>query len=231
MNLDSLSFALSQISYTVANLTKKNYKASLAETPQLVSLHGAEADRHLLRCLFSFVDFSGDGRSSGKDFHQTQYLISEVAWLINKPSFISSLCYAVDHPLQHQKSIKPSSQLFPQLSKVLKLSRVQEVAIGIGLLYSSNSDTQQFASQFLKSKFPDLLRSYTDADTVQYQGPAEGGLQDVATEVLHLIIFHLLHDQNKKNPALLGVSDELKESFLRTLRKDFPRDRVPAVVA
>lgn len=32
--------------------------------------HGPEADRHLLRCLFSHVDFSGDGKSSGKDFHQ-----------------------------------------------------------------------------------------------------------------------------------------------------------------
>ena len=31
MNLDSLSFALSQISYSIANLTKKNYKSSVAE--------------------------------------------------------------------------------------------------------------------------------------------------------------------------------------------------------
>lgn len=30
MNLDPLSFALSEISYTVANLTKKNYKQSIA---------------------------------------------------------------------------------------------------------------------------------------------------------------------------------------------------------
>lgn len=37
---------------------------------QLVSRHGTEADRHLFRCLFSHVDFSGDGKSSGKDFHQ-----------------------------------------------------------------------------------------------------------------------------------------------------------------
>lgn len=38
--------------------------------PQIVNRHGPEADRHLLRCLFSHVDFSGDGKSSGKDFHQ-----------------------------------------------------------------------------------------------------------------------------------------------------------------
>ena len=130
------------------------------------------------------------------------------------------------------------------------------MSIGIGLLYSSNSETKLYASLFLKSKLPDLLRSYTDTDTVV--GPAEGGLQDVATEVLHLIIFHLIHDQNNatapssatedavtnKKPqqqqqqqpptpssSLLGVSEELRDSFLRTLRKDFPRDRVPAVLA
>lgn len=37
---------------------------------QLVSQHGAEADRHLFRCLLSYIDFSGDGKSSGKDLYQ-----------------------------------------------------------------------------------------------------------------------------------------------------------------
>ena len=37
---------------------------------QLILQHGAEADRHLFRCLFSHVDFSGDAHSSGKDTHQ-----------------------------------------------------------------------------------------------------------------------------------------------------------------
>jgi len=40
---------------------------------QIVNRHGPEADRHLLRCLFSHVDFSGDGKSSGKDFHQVKF--------------------------------------------------------------------------------------------------------------------------------------------------------------
>lgn len=31
MNLDSLSFALAEISYSVANLTKKNFRSSVAE--------------------------------------------------------------------------------------------------------------------------------------------------------------------------------------------------------
>ena len=40
---------------------------------QLVAQHGAEAERHLIRCLFSHVDFGGDGKSSGKDFHQVSF--------------------------------------------------------------------------------------------------------------------------------------------------------------
>lgn len=105
MNLDSLSFALAEISYSVANLTKKNFKSSVAEISHLVSQHGAEADRHLFRCLFSHVDFSGDGRSSGKDFHQTQFLIQEFGNLLGKPNFVSTLCYAIDNPLHHQKRV------------------------------------------------------------------------------------------------------------------------------
>ena len=42
---------------------------------QLVSQHGAEAERHLFRCLFSHIDFSGgDGKSSGKDQYQVSIL-------------------------------------------------------------------------------------------------------------------------------------------------------------
>ena len=49
MNLDSLSFALSQISYSVANLTKKNYKSSVAEISHvsiflLISLSSIDLD-------------------------------------------------------------------------------------------------------------------------------------------------------------------------------------------
>ena len=40
MNLDSLSFALSQISYSVANLTKKNYKSSVAEISHVSRRYG-----------------------------------------------------------------------------------------------------------------------------------------------------------------------------------------------
>ncbi|XP_061334481.1 CCR4-NOT transcription complex subunit 1-like isoform X11 [Pezoporus flaviventris] len=224
MNLDSLSLALSQISYLVDNLTKKNYRASQQEIQHIVNRHGPEADRHLLRCLFSHVDFSGDGKSSGKDFHQTQFLIQECLLLVTKPNFISTLSYAVDNPLHYQKSLKPSPHLFAQLSKVIKLSKVQEVIFGLALLNSFSSDLRGFAAQFIKQKLPDLLRSYVDADVSGSQG---GGFQDIAIEVLHLLLSHLLFGQK----GAFGVGQEQIDAFLKTLRRDFPQECCPVVLS
>uniref|UniRef100_A0A8C3PFI7 CCR4-NOT transcription complex subunit 1 n=1 Tax=Chrysemys picta bellii TaxID=8478 RepID=A0A8C3PFI7_CHRPI len=179
---------------------------------------------HLLRCLFSHVDFSGDGKSSGKDFHQTQFLIQECASLITKPNFISTLSYAIDNPLHYQKSLKPSPHLFAQLSKVIKLSKVQEVIFGLALLNSFSSDLRGFAAQFIKQKLPDLLRSYIDADV---SGNQEGGFQDIAIEVLHLLLSHLLFGQK----GAFGVGQEQIDAFLKTLRRDFPQERCPVVLA
>ncbi|KAL3860717.1 hypothetical protein ACJMK2_010802 [Sinanodonta woodiana] len=223
MNLDSLSFALAEISYSVANLTKKNFKASVTEISHLVAQHGVEADRHLFRCLFSHVDFSSDGKSSGKDLHQTQFLIQECGYLLSKPNFVSTLCYAIDNPLHHQKTLKPSFHLFLQISKVLHLSRVQEVVFGLALLNSSNAETRAYALQFIKQKLPDLIHSYVDADTSIRQ---EGGLQDIAIEVLHLLLTHLVRSKEQ-----FGIGADQKEAFIKTLRKDFPRDRVPVVLS
>ncbi|XP_024235711.1 CCR4-NOT transcription complex subunit 1 isoform X17 [Oncorhynchus tshawytscha] len=222
MNLDSLSLALSQISYLVDNLTKKNYRASQQDIQHIVNRHGPEADRHLLRCLFSHVDFSGDGKSSGKDFHQ--FLIQECVSLISKPNFISTLCYTIDNPLHYQKSLKPSTHLFTQLSKVLKLSKVQEVIFGLALLNSCNADLRGFAAQFVKQRLPDLLRSYVDADL---GGNQEGGFQDIAIEVLHLLLSHLLFGQKGAS----GVGQEQIDTFLKTLCRDFPQERCPVVLA
>ncbi|XP_056008647.1 CCR4-NOT transcription complex subunit 1-like isoform X3 [Ostrea edulis] len=222
MNLDSLSFALAEISYSVANLTKKNFKSSVAEISHLLSKHGAEADRHLFRCLFSHVDFSGDGRSSGKDFHQTQFLIQEFGSLLGKPNLVSTLCYAIDNPLHHQKSLKPSSQLFAQVSRVLKLTRVQEVVFGLALLNSSNSETRNYSAQFVKQKLPDLIKSYVDADSSLKQ---EGGLQDAPIEVIHLLLTSLFKCKDN-----FGIGTEQKEVFIRTLKKDFPFERVPVIL-
>lgn len=230
MNLDSLSLALSQISYSVANLTKKNFKSCVAEISHLINQHGAEADRHLFRCLFSHVDFSGDGKSSGKDFHQTQYLIQECNSLITKPNFVSILCYAIDAPLHHQKSLKPSQYLLVQLSRILRLTKVQEVVFALALLNSSVPETRQCAAHFVKQKFPQLLTACIDTDSGASQ---ESVLQDTGVEVLHQLLTALVTPTGaplgKDNK--LGVTQEQTTLFLNILRKDFPRERVPVVLA
>lgn len=226
MNLDSLSFTLSQISYLVTNLTKKNFKQTSQELSNLVALHGLEADRHLLRCLFSHIDFSAEGSksSSNKDIHQILLLGQECSSLLSKPSLVSNLCYAIDNPLHHQKTLKPTTQLLPQISKVLKLSPVQEVVFGLALLYSYNPDTHNIAFQFVKNKLPDLIHSYTDAEVGSNH--QEGGLHDATPDILHLILTNLLSSSKE-----FGVSTETKVTFLKTLRRAFSRERVPVVLA
>lgn len=61
------------------------------------------------------------------------------------------------------QTLKPSVHLFPQISKILRLTRVQEVVFGLALLNSSNAEIRNHANQFVKQKLPDLLRSYVDA--------------------------------------------------------------------
>lgn len=51
------------------------------------------------------------------------------------------------------------------------------------------------------------------------------GLGDVAIEVLHLLLSYILTSEEKV------ISDEQLDAFLNSLRKDFPQERVPAVLA
>lgn len=66
------------------------------------------------------------------------------------------------------------------------------------------------AAQFVKLRLPDLLRSYVDADLGASQ---EGGFQDIAIEVLHLLLSHLLFGQKGNS----GVGQEQIDVFLKTL--------------
>lgn len=127
MNLNSVSFALSQISYLVENLNKKNFKSSHQEILtvnifhlfdvknhqlstlfcfvclKLIDLHGFEAERHLYRCLVSSIDFNSDPKTSGKDFHQTQLLKECLLCSLNKPNFSTVFCFAFENSVHFQE--------------------------------------------------------------------------------------------------------------------------------
>ena len=63
-------------------------------------------------------------------FFQCQFLIQECEILVSKPNFSSILCYAIETPEHRQRTLRPSAQLLPNISRVLKLNKVQEVKYG-----------------------------------------------------------------------------------------------------
>ena len=53
------------------------------------------------------------------------------------------------------------------------------------------------------------------------------GLGDVAIEVLHLLLSYILTHSKDEN----FIPEDQLHSFLNSLRKDFPQERVPAILA
>uniref|UniRef100_F7BBD1 CCR4-NOT transcription complex subunit 1 n=1 Tax=Ciona intestinalis TaxID=7719 RepID=F7BBD1_CIOIN len=219
MNFDSLSLALSQISYLVANLTKKNYKQSSIEISNLVDRHYSEAEQHLFRCLFSWIDFSGDGKSSGKDNYQIQLLTQEFNSLISRPSFFTAVINAVENPLSHQKTLYPSATLIPDVSRVLHFTKLKEVILAIALQHSTNPELRKQASKFLSTKVPELVRYRIESFFCVLQ---ELGIEDTSVEVLHLLLAHISESE--------AVSNEEKENFFTVTRKEFSEEQCPVIL-
>ncbi|XP_050425870.1 CCR4-NOT transcription complex subunit 1-like [Adelges cooleyi] len=227
MNLDSLSYTLSQISFLVANLSRKNYTSSVQEILNAIQLQGFEVDRHLLRCLLSHIDLrdsEGPRSTSHKDYYQALLLAQQCKTLLNKPSLFSILCFALDNPLANSKLLKPSIKFFIQLSRLLHLSPVQEVVFGIVCLESVNYST--YALEYVKQKLPELIKFYINLEDHSNQ-VTEGGLHDSSPEVLHLILCHIFSVTNRD----FGISKEVKNSLLLNLRRDFPLEVAPVLLA
>ncbi|XP_060519791.1 CCR4-NOT transcription complex subunit 1 isoform X2 [Cylas formicarius] len=224
MNLDSLSFTLSQISYLIATLTKKNQKQVVEELSQLVTLHGLEADRHLLQCLFSAVDFSESTTKVSVQSPHNQVLLKQCSKLLNKPALLTAVCYVTDHPLFNDKALKLGQQLFHHLSKLLRLTAVQEVLFALALRHSSVPEIVSQAQTHLRATVPLLVQSYIETEGSSRQH--EGGLHETSPEVLHFILSAIL-----EAPKEVGLTNGTHTTFLNTLQKDFPKGRVPVVLA
>jgi len=158
MNLNSLSFALSQINYLTENLNKKNFKSSHSEILALIEIHGFEAERHLHRCLISLIDFNSDTKTSGKDFHQTQLLKECFVSSLNKPNYSSILNFAFENSTQFQQSFKfQQNNLVAQINKLLKLNQLQEIALAIFLKQCASEEVKTAAQATLKLKLSELI--------------------------------------------------------------------------
>lgn len=205
MNLDPLSFALSQITYAVANLNKKNYKHSVSEINNLIASHGNEAYTHLFRCLFAYIDLSFDAKNGGKDNHQIQLLVQEIHTLLVKPNLPSVLCSALDNPISNKELII-TQQLLTTLSKQLKLNNIEEIAFSLSLLHSSNSETKENASVFAKAKLSNLIQCVSAEE-----------IKNADISILQEVI--LLDESNVlKEFILKTIGDDRKSFLLNSLR-------------
>ena len=90
---------------------------------------------------------------------------------------------------------------------------------------------------FIIERFPLFRVSFDGGSTVymfslhppppDWSTGLEGGLGDVAIEVLHMLLCHLLQNSEED----VGLSRESVDTFVQYLRRDFPRERVPVVLA
>uniref|UniRef100_A0A914UVV1 CCR4-NOT transcription complex subunit 1 n=1 Tax=Plectus sambesii TaxID=2011161 RepID=A0A914UVV1_9BILA len=226
ISIDSLSIALAHIEQLIASVGKKGAKqCSVADTfeklSQISSSWGREAEVHLLRALISSIDFTAEARTKANEFVSPQaqllhQLIVQCAVSKHKRGFVSHLGEAFDRPLRPTRC--PGG--IAQLSRVIRLTLVQQVVFAVALLQSNKSETRASAVAFLRETLPGLLKSYSDSGTTK-----DTGLQDCAVETVHLILTSLDED-----PEHFAVSAELKESFLSTLKRDFPADSIPVIL-
>ena len=121
------------------------------------------------------------------------------------------------------QTLNPSPKFFPYLRKVLGLTLIQEVVIAIALQHSETPEIQSLALEDLQKQVPELIQNYVHSENSKKQNE---GLSDSSTEVLHLILFNVLEESNR-----IEISSQLKEKLLKNLRRDFPRELVPVVLA
>ncbi|XP_072946619.1 CCR4-NOT transcription complex subunit 1-like [Epargyreus clarus] len=218
MNLDPLTFSLSQINRLVAKLNKENYKQTTQNLLQLVSLYGLEAERQLLRSLVGQARCDEE-RPASVSVH-VSFLAEHLVSLLNHPAKATALCQIVE-PGVRSKASKPSTRQIERLIKSLKLSTAENVALTLALRCNP-STTELVSEQQLKKRLLDLVQCYL--------GPVRGhhvdtaGLQECSPEVLQTLLISLAHD-NFQIPSVT------KDLFLKRLREDFPREVAPIVLA
>ena len=105
--------------------------------------------------------------------------------------------------------MKPSAQLLVQLSKVLQLSPVQEIVLGIALLNSAYSETRTHSANFVRHKLPHVLNGFIDAEE-----SGAGSVKEVPIEIIHFLLTRIL-----SSAEVSLISPDQKEGFLAALRR------------
>ncbi|CAF4148281.1 unnamed protein product, partial [Rotaria sp. Silwood2] len=225
MNLDAVSLALAQISFTIKTLSKNNFKSSVAEISNLISEYGFEAERHLYRTLLTYIDLQSIEENSStlkrsENIH-LNYLQQEISSLISKPNFVTLICYAFDTTIT-QKSFKipsPSNGFLTLLCKLLKLNYAQELVFVLALQNSIHTDIQILVHEHIQKRLPEFIQTIIEFD----YGLKETGLTDLSVEALQSLLIQIR--QYVSNESSI-IKVEQYEQLLNLLRKEYPIERI-----
>ena len=106
---------------------------------------------------------STSSRSSGKDFHQIQLLKECLICSLNKSNFSTIICFAFENSIHFQQQQQHNiNNIISQLSKILKLNRIQEIAIACLLKNCNKEEIKQAAQYTLEQKLTELTQSAAD---------------------------------------------------------------------
>lgn len=126
--------------------------------------------------------------------------------------------------MQSQKPIPRN--IFQQFSIALSCSPILEVCLALALTNSVNQELAQLAEAQLRLSLINLIVLYFESDT-NGRANQEGSLSDISPELLQLIISLVSHGKHTR----FHLADGFHQQFIKQLARDFPRDRVPLILA
>eukprot|EP00286_Rhodomonas_abbreviata_P020864 CAMPEP_0181296226 /NCGR_PEP_ID=MMETSP1101-20121128/4584_1 /TAXON_ID=46948 /ORGANISM="Rhodomonas abbreviata, Strain Caron Lab Isolate" /LENGTH=293 /DNA_ID=CAMNT_0023401063 /DNA_START=333 /DNA_END=1210 /DNA_ORIENTATION=+ len=141
VNFGHVVFA--QVRQLVANLNKKNFKATSGELNQLLEVYGHDVYVFLFRSLINHLDLKNTKVAT--DQTRLQLLAQELGIVIAKPNFVSVICQAFE-------GVQLTDDFCSNLAKTLKLTFAQHVAFALALVQSHETSIQNQGFKILKSK-------------------------------------------------------------------------------
>ena len=150
--VDFGSIVFAQLRYLVANINKRNQRASVSEIAHLLWLYGESAFVFLLCCLFEEIDFRDPKLQ--KDQLKAQLLAQEFAKLTAKPNFVTLFCEILS---KAQLQTAPLQEDFLHaVAKAVKATSAQQLAMGLGLAQCAEPTLRAEGAKFLRTRLNDL---------------------------------------------------------------------------
>jgi len=202
MNLDSPSFALSQVNYLVESLNASVYESQVQELDRLVQRYGFELSRHLIRTLLTKVSVRGSPSKGSTEKVHVKLLSAQIQLLLNSSRFPSLISWCLDNPVGGKES-----PLLEHLLPALKLTPLQEVCFCLAVLrHSTKSEKKEAALALLRSK---LSRLPSDLKQLDIEKHSElvfsvlNSLQDLQEDTRELVNTVNNYYKGDKQPPLV----------------------------